>query len=54
MSDMRWVEVSDKASKVDDIHTKSYCVLWLLQFLSVPEGGRKKRPKHVEQYCSYK
>jgi len=26
----------------------------LLQFLSVPEDGRKKRPKHVEQYCSYK
>ena len=26
----------------------------LLQFLSAPEDGRKKRPKHVEQYCSYK
>ena len=26
----------------------------LLQFLSTPEDGRKKRPKHVEQYCSYK
>ena len=21
--------------------------------LSAPEGGRKKRPKHVEYYCSY-
>ena len=26
----------------------------LLQFLSAPEDGRIKRPKHVEQYCSYK
>ena len=26
----------------------------LLQFLSAPEDGRKKRSKHVEQYCSYK
>ena len=26
----------------------------LLQFLSAPEDGRKKRPKHVEQYFSYK
>ena len=26
----------------------------LLQFLSAPEDGRKQRPKHVEQYCSYK
>ena len=26
----------------------------LLQFLSAPEDGRKTRPKHVEQYCSYK
>ena len=26
----------------------------LLQFLSAPEDGRKNRPKHVEQYCSYK
>ena len=26
----------------------------LIQFLSAPEDGRKKRPKHVEQYCSYK
>jgi len=26
----------------------------LLQFLSAPEDGHKKRPKHVEQYCSYK
>ena len=25
----------------------------LLQFLSAPEDGRKKRLKHVEQYCSY-
>ena len=25
-----------------------------LQFLSAPEDGRKKHPKHVEQYCSYK
>ena len=25
----------------------------LLQFLSAPEDGRKKRPKHVEYYCSY-
>jgi len=24
-----------------------------LQFLSAPEDGRKKRPKHVEYYCSY-
>ena len=30
MSDMRRVEVSNKASKVDGIHTKSYCVQeWL-------------------------
>ena len=26
----------------------------LLQFLSAPEDGHKKRPKHVEQYCSSK
>ena len=26
----------------------------LLQFLSAPEDGRKKRPKQVQQYCSYK
>jgi len=26
----------------------------LLQFLSALEDGSKKRPKHVEQYCSYK
>ena len=26
----------------------------LLQFLSATEDGRKKRPKHVELYCSYK
>ena len=26
----------------------------LLQFLSTPEDGRKKLPKHEEQYCSYK
>jgi len=26
----------------------------LLQFLSAPEDGRKKLPKHVELYCSYK
>ena len=25
----------------------------LLQFLGAPEDGRKKRPKHVEYYCSY-
>ena len=25
----------------------------LLQFLNAPEDGRKKRPKHVEHYCSY-
>ena len=25
----------------------------LLQFLSAPDDGRKKRPKHVEYYCSY-
>ena len=25
----------------------------ILQFLSAPEDGRKKRPKHVEYYCSY-
>ena len=25
----------------------------LIQFLSAPENGGKKRPKHVEQYCSY-
>ena len=25
----------------------------LLQFLSAPEDGRKKRPKHVEYYCIY-
>ena len=25
----------------------------LLQFLSAPEDGRKKGPKHVEYYCSY-
>ena len=25
----------------------------LLLFLSVPEDGRKKRPKYVEYYCSY-
>ena len=25
----------------------------LLQFLSAPENGRKKRPKHVGNYCSY-
>ena len=25
----------------------------LQQFLCVPEDGRKKRPKHVEHYCSY-
>jgi len=25
----------------------------LLQFLSTPEVGRKKRPKHVQYYCSY-
>ena len=25
----------------------------LLQFLNVPENGSKKRPKHVEYYCSY-
>ena len=26
----------------------------LLQFLSAPEDGSKKRSKHVELYCSYK
>ena len=26
VSDMRWGEISNKASKVDGIHTKSYCV----------------------------
>ena len=26
----------------------------LLQFLSAPEDGSKKLPKHVELYCSYK
>jgi len=25
----------------------------LLQFLSAPEDGCKKRPKHVELHCSY-
>ena len=25
----------------------------LLQLLSAPEDGGKKRPKHVEHYCSY-
>ena len=25
----------------------------LLQFLSAPEDGSKKLPKHVEYYCSY-
>ena len=25
----------------------------LLQFLSAPEDGRQKSPKHVEHYCSY-
>ena len=36
-----------RASKVDDFYTKSHCVL------SAPEDGRKKRPKHIEYYCSY-
>ena len=49
--DMRRVEVSNKASKVDGIHTKSYCVV---HSRTAPEDGRKKRPKHVEQYCSSK
>ena len=65
MSDIRRVEVSNKVSKVDGIHTVDAIDLqehletveaasgeW--QFLSAPEDGRKKRPKHVEQYCSYK
>ena len=76
---MRRGEVSNKVSKVDGIHTKSYTqydLVWmpstldtligylnqshvthqrlLLQFLSAPEDGSKKRPKHVQQYCSYK
>ena len=25
----------------------------LLQFLSAPEDGRKKRSKYIEYYCSY-
>ena len=25
----------------------------LLQFLSAPEDGPQKRPKHAEHYCSY-
>jgi len=25
----------------------------LLVFLSAPEDGRKKRPKHVQYYCNY-
>ena len=25
----------------------------VITVLSAPEDGRKKRPKHVEQYCSY-
>ena len=25
----------------------------LVQFLSAPEDGRKKRPKHIEHYYSY-
>ena len=30
----------------------AFCVH--LQFLSAPEDGLKKRPKHVQQCCSYK
>ena len=41
--DMRRGEVSNKGVQGR----------WLLlQFLSAPEDGRKKRPKHVEYYCS--
>ena len=55
VSDMRQGKVSNKASKVDGIHTLSHVThqRLLLQFLSAPEDGRKKRPKHVEQYCNY-
>ena len=51
---MRRVEVSNKAPKVDGIHSVDAIDLLLLQFLSAPEDGREKRPKHVAQYCSYK
>ena len=49
---MTWdgVKYPIRASKVDGFRTKSYD---LLQFLSAPEDERKKRPKHVECYCSY-
>jgi len=42
---MRQGEVSNKASKVDGIHTKSYCVQ---DWLAVGEGCT------VVLYCSYK
>ena len=48
-----------RASKVDGFRTSAEAIdlvihqRLLLQFLSAPEDGRKKRPKHVEHYCSY-
>jgi len=63
----RWVEVSNKTSKVDGIHTKYILLFMLVLYLaachsseaastvaSAPEDGCKKRLKHVELYCSYK
>ena len=36
------------------VHVSDAFCVHLQEHLSAPEGGRKKRPKHVEQYCSYK
>ena len=45
------LEIVEAAS--GEWHAARYKANLLLQFLSAPEDGRKKRPKHVEQYCSY-
>ena len=50
--------VAASASTLDDLigyFTPSHVIhqRLLLQFLSALEDGGKKRPKHVEYYCSY-
>ena len=52
-----WGEVDGIRTSADAINlTPSHVThqRLLLQFLSASEDGRKKRPKHVGQYCSYK
>ena len=47
------LHVSDAFCVHPQVHLETVVAASGVQFLSAPEDGRKKRPKHAEHYCSY-